>query len=215
MGKAFLGFINIFEMAKKMRCPVVYASSSSVYNGCSLPFREDAKITPLDHYTNVRAKFERLAKVYHELSKVKSAGMRFFSVYGPHEGPKKIYANLVSQFMWSMKKDEAPVIYGDGEQTRDFIHVKDAVRACLLSMERLRDDSIGCGILNVGTGRSCTLNELVGLLNKLLGKDIKAEYIENPIENHVAHTLADTAKAEHALGFKSELDLEAGIKQMM
>ena len=214
-GKAIAGFSNILEMAKINGCPIVYASSSSVYRGCPLPYREDAKLVPFDHYTKVRVEFEKMAKEHYERHKTSSVALRLFSVYGPNEESKKGYANLVSQFLWSMIKDESPVIYGNGEQTRDFIHVKDVVRACVLSVDKLCGGSIGCDIFNVGTGRRISLNELVTILNGVLRKDIRPEYVENPVRNYIVHTLANTSKAEHGLGFKSEMALEAAIDEMV
>ena len=97
-----------------------------------------------------------------------------------------------------------------GEQTRDFTFVNDVVRACILAMEK--DVS---GTFNVGTGVSHIFNDVVVALNSVLGTDIEPRYIENPVQNYVAHTLADTAKAKTALGFSSEYSLEEGIREIV
>ncbi|KXB03070.1 nucleoside-diphosphate sugar epimerase, partial [candidate division MSBL1 archaeon SCGC-AAA261G05] len=131
VGKAINDFINVMELAKTTGARVVYASTSSMYAQCSPPHRENMDTEPFDYYTEARLVMERLAKVYHELHGVESVGMRFFSVYGRHEQAKGKYANIISQFYWKMKEDEKPLIYGDGEQTRDFTHVSDVVDACL------------------------------------------------------------------------------------
>ena len=211
VGKAINDAIDIFEYAKKNGCKVVYASSSSVYNGNKVPYREDMPIYVTDFYTECRYAIERLAKLYNSLFGVKSVGLRFFSIYGPKEEFKKQYANIVSQFLWAMKRDEPPVIFGDGTQTRDFTHVYDVVEALILAWKK----DFECEIFNVGTGVAHSFNEIVEILNRLLGKNIKPIYKPNPIKNYVYHTLADTSKAEKMLGFKAKISLEEGLRMLL
>jgi len=206
VGEAINGFISVLELARKTGARLVYASSSSLYSGLLPPHREDMTIAVTDYYTEARLAMERLAELYHRLYGVGSAGMRFFSVYGPREESKKQYANMVSQFLWQMRRGEEPVIYGDGSQTRDFTHVHDVVRALSLAM-----GSDCQGVFNVGTGRACSFNEVIGMINAQLGTDIKHKYIENPIKNYVQDTLADTGKCRKALGFQAQISLEEGI----
>jgi len=211
VGKAINDAIEVLEYAKKIGCKVVYASSSSIYNGNPVPYREDMPVYVTDYYTECRYAIERLAKLYHSLFGVKSVGLRFFSVYGPKEEFKKQYANIVSQFLWAMRRDEQPVIFGDGTQTRDFTHVYDVVDALLLAWKK----DFECEIFNVGTGVAHSFNEVVEILNKLLGKYIKPIYKPNPIKNYVYHTLADTTKAEKLLGFKAKISLEEGLRSIL
>jgi len=166
------------------------------------------RIIPSDFYTEGRYAMERIAEVYNKLYGLKCIVLRLFSVYGPREEYKGKYANLVSQFLWSINKDEQPIIFGDGTQTRDFIWVKDVVKAYLLAMEK----DIDFDVFNVGTGKNYSLNEVVEIINKTLGKNVKPKYVENPIKNYVFHTLADTTKAENVLKFKAKVSLEDGIK---
>ena len=209
VGGAINDAIEVFEYAKKSGCKVVYASSSSIYNGNQVPYREDMPVYVTDYYTECRYAIERMAKLYNILFGVKSVGLRFFSIYGPKEEFKKQYANIVSQFLWSMRRDEQPVIFGDGTQTRDFTHVYDVVDALLLAWKK----DFECEIFNVGTGVAHSFNEVVEILNKLLGKYIKPIYKPNPIKNYVYHTLADTTKAEQVLGFKAKVELEEGVRR--
>ncbi|KYH42065.1 MAG: nucleoside-diphosphate sugar epimerase [Candidatus Bathyarchaeota archaeon B26-2] len=211
VGEAINDMITVLEYARKTGCKVVYASSSSIYNGNKVPYREDMPIYVTDYYTECRYAVERLAKLYNILHGVRSVGMRFFSIYGPREEYKGRYANIVSQFLWSMLKDEPPVIFGDGNQTRDFTHVRDVVDALMLAMEK----DLECEVFNVGTGVSHSFNEVVEMLNRLLGKDIKPVYKPNPIKNYVYHTLADTSKAEKVLGFKAKITLEEGLSELV
>ncbi len=210
VGEALNGFTAVFELARKSGARVVYASSSSLYNGLLPPHREDMAILVSDYYTEARLAMERMAELYRQLYSVSSAGMRFFSVYGPKEESKKQYANMVTQFLWQMKKGETPVIYGDGTQTRDFTYVRDVTRALQLAMK-----SDYHGILNVGTGKAYSFNDVIEILNEKLGSDARPKYMENPIKNYVLHTLADTSKAEREIGFKAHIALEEGIEAII
>jgi UDP-glucose 4-epimerase len=205
VGEAINGMVAIMELARqKGSKKVVFASSSSVYNGVPTPHREDVVIPVKDYYTEARLAIERIAELYG----IDYAGLRFFSVYGPHEEAKGTYANMITQFLWEMKAGERPVIFGDGSQTRDFTFVRDIVDALLLTSKK------GIGIFNAGTGKSFSFNYVVDLINSSLGTDLKPIYKENPIKNYVMHTLADTGRME-SLGFKSRYSLEDGMKAIM
>jgi len=136
--------------------------------------------------------------------------MRLFSVYGPHERAKSLYANTVTQFLWGIMEGKRPQIYGDGSQTRDFIFVRDVVGALRLAM-----NSDHHGILNVGTGKSYSFNRVVEMLNERMEIDLQPEYIENPIKNYVMHTLADTSKTKDVLGFEARYGLKEGIDELV
>jgi len=209
VGRAISEFTDVMELAKETGSEVVYASSSSLYGRCEPLHREDMEVEPFDYYTEARLAMERLAKVYHDLHGTSSVGLRFFSVYGPHEEAKGEYANIVSQFCWKMKEDERPVIYGDGTQTRDFVHVEDAVRACLKAGEEV----LGCEIINVGTGEEISFNRVVRLLNEKLGKSIEPKHVENPVENYVSRTRADLTKARELLNYTPTVGLDEGIER--
>ena len=211
VGEAINDAIEIFEYAKEKKCEVVYASSSSIYNGNEVPYREDMPVYITDYYTECRYTIERIAKLYNILHGVKSVGLRFFSLYGPKERYKGEYANIISQFLWTLQNNESPIIFGDGTQTRDFTHVGDAVEALILAVEK----DFECEIFNVGTGLAYSFNQVVEILNRLLGKNIKPVYKPNPIKNYVYHTLADTTKAEKVLGFKAKITLEEGIRDII
>jgi UDP-glucose 4-epimerase len=209
VGEAINGTIAIMELARQSGCrKVVFASSSSLYNGVPTPHREDAAIPVSDYYTEARLAIERVAQLYYNLHGIDYAGMRFFSVYGPHEEAKGPYANMITQFLWGMREGRAPVIFGDGTQTRDFTYVKDVVDALILASKK------GTGIFNVGTGKSYSFNYVVELLNKKLGKELVPEYRENPIKNYVMHTKADTTRMK-ALGFEAKYSLEEGIERII
>jgi UDP-glucose 4-epimerase len=209
VGEAVNGMVAIMELAIQSNSEkVVFASSSSLYNGVPAPHREDAIIPVTDYYTEARLAIERVAELYRNLYGIDYAGMRFFSVYGPHEEAKMQYANMVTQFLWSMREDKAPVVFGDGTQTRDFTYVKDIVDAMIMASKK------GTGIFNVGTGWSYSFNYVIDLLNKKLGKDLRPVYRDNPIKNYVMHTQADTGRMK-ALGFEARYSLEEGIERII
>ncbi len=210
VGEAINGFIAVMELARRYGSRVVYASTSSLYNGLEPPHREDMAIAATDYYTEARLAMERLADLYRNLFGISSVGMRFFSVYGPNEKSKGAYANVITQFLWCMMRCETPVVYGDGSQTRDFLYVKDAVRALQMAME-----SDYHGVLNIGTGRAYSFNHVIEVLNRKLGLNLKPKYVDNPIANYVKHTRADTSKAKKILNFEAEYDLERGIAELI
>ncbi|RLJ06720.1 MAG: nucleoside-diphosphate sugar epimerase [Candidatus Aenigmatarchaeota archaeon] len=202
--------IRVFELARKTDSKIVYASTSSLYNGNKPPFKEDMPVIPTDFYTEGRYWVERLAKVYDSLYGLRSVGLRLFSVYGPRDARKGRYANIITQFALEIMRGRRPVIYGNGRQTRDFIHVEDVVRAFILASKYPKTD-----IFNVGTGEEHSFNDVVRLLNRLLGKNIKPVYKPNPIRNYVKRTLADMRKARRLLGFKARYGFEDGIKRYL
>lgn len=210
-GDAINDMIRVLDFARKNDSKIVFASSSSVYSGLEPPHREDMDILVSDYYTEARLCMERLAELYYQLHGVNTIALRLFSVYGPHEENKGVFANLISQFMWSMKRDEQPVIYGDGSQKRDFTYVRGIVEAAMLAMK----SDIKNDIFNVGTGKCYDLNDVVDILNKLLGTSIKPKYIENPIKNYVQTTHADTTKAENVLKFRFRKSIDECIREYM
>jgi len=204
VGEAINDFINVLEFAKKNRSKIVYASTSSMYCRCPPPHREDMVSEPFDYYTEARLAMERLARMYHELYGVNSVGLRFFSVYGPHEESKGRYANVITQMLLSEKEF---TIYGDGSQTRDFVYVDDVVRAIILAAEKCD----GCLILNVGTWRETSFNEVARLIQKI--KPLEIKHAPNPIKNYVTRTKADITLTKRKLNWAPAVELEEGIKK--
>jgi UDP-glucose 4-epimerase len=209
--KAIEDWIKILEYATKNKIKIVLASTSSIYNGNPVPWREDMQIIPTDFYTEVRYAMERIAKVYNDLYGTKVVALRLFSVYGEREEFKGEYANLVTQFILAALKGETIKVFGDGTQTRDFIYVQDVVEAFIKAM----NSNIDFDIFNVGRGKSYSLNEVIAMVSRILDVELRVKYVENPIKNYVWHTLADTTKAEERLGFKAKVDLEEGIRKII
>ncbi len=201
------GMTSVLEYCKDNSVNLVYSSTSSIYNGVKPPHKEDIIPGVTDFYTEARIYTERLSRLYNDLFGVNVAAMRFFSIYGKYEKAKGGYANLVTQFLWNIRDRQEPVIYGDGEQRRDFVYVEDLVESLLLA-SRIK----GCEVFNVGSGKNYSLNQMLEMLNHHLGTDVKAKYIKMPVKNYVMETLADTTKSEKVLGFKAKTTLDEGIR---
>ncbi|NYZ78778.1 NAD-dependent epimerase/dehydratase family protein [Candidatus Micrarchaeota archaeon] len=206
------GLMNVLQASKENGVErVVYASSSSIYHDLTPPHIETMAVTPKSFYTISKYVMEICAMQYLDEYGLESIGMRYFSVYGPNELHKGRFANIISQFLWVMKKGQRPVIYGDGEQARDFTYVEDVVDANLRAMKSGRAGEA----YNIGTGEVTTFNQVVALLNLFLGKKIKPKYIPNPVHNYVPLTGASTEKARRELGFVSRYSLNDGIKKLV
>ena len=194
VGEAINAAISIFDYAVKGKVKkVVFASSSSIYNELPMPSKEDMEPKVTDYYTEARICIERLAKLYHVLYGMESVGLRFFSIYGFHEEAKGKFANVVSQFLWQMRKDEAPVIFGDGNQTRDFTFIDDIVIGTILAAEA---DVINGEIFNLGFGHRISVLELAKLLQDLLNKHDLSPIHEPTYPGEFPHTQADISKAK-------------------
>ncbi len=206
------GFINVCEAAVEEGAEkVVYASTSSMYGSVTPPHREDMDVTPTNLYTASKMSREMYAQVYSYNNRIQTTGLRYFSVYGPHEKAKGKYANVVTQFLWKMIDGENPVIWGDGDQTRDFTFVKDIARANICAAEK-RPELDG-EVFNIGTGNDVSFNEVVEELNNALGTDIEPEHIENPRDKYVSTTKADNSEAREKLGWEPRNDFSEGLEK--
>ena len=213
--------LKVLNLARVYGCPVVFASSSSLYNGNPVPYNEMQTIWVNDLYTETRFFIERLFESYYKQYNIPSIGLRLFSVFGPRDKKKGKYANNITQFILNLVYDEKLVLYGDGKQTRDFIHVNRVVEAFMKSMKILRCSRLTHPhmILNIGSGRSMSFNEIITWLNELMNKSIRPEHIKNPIKAYVKHTLADTHRMKEKLGmdpdkFEFLTDLRIHIEQL-
>jgi UDP-glucose 4-epimerase len=209
-----LGFMNVMESAKRNNVKkVIYASSSSMYNGLPVPFKESQILTPKTFYEASFYCREVLAKSYYLENGINSIGLRYFSVYGPNEKHKGQFANNISQFIWSIKSGESPLLYGDGRQTRDFVYVDDVVQANFLS---LQSEEKEFGIYNVGTGVTTSFSRVVEIINENLGTQIEASHVDNPIKNYVQDTKADISLARSELRYDPRWKgVEDGIKTLI
>lgn len=189
---------------------VVFASSSSVYGDTpTLPKREDMTPNPKSPYALSKLIGEHLCRLFWELYGLETVSLRYFNIFGPRQDPTSQYAAVIPRFVTALLKGERPVIYGDGEQTRDFTFVENCVQANLLAATK---PNVAGEVFNVGAGVQTSVNDLFRLIRSLIG----AEYIEPiyapPRPGDVRHSLAEITKAERLLGYKPIISLEEGLK---
>lgn len=203
------GTLNVLIAARDSEVKkVVYASSSSVYGDTpTLPKVESMPPNPQSPYAVTKLAGEYNCKVFYEIYDLPTTSMRFFNVYGPKQDPKSEYAAVIPKFIQLLNDDKPPIIFGDGEQTRDFTFVKDVVNAIILA--GLSEKANG-EVLNAAGGQRISINELASKLAKLMGKDIGPEYAdERP--GDVQHSLADISKAKKLTGYSPEYSFDEGL----
>jgi UDP-glucose 4-epimerase len=209
------GFVNVVEQARDEGCDtVVYASTSSIYGSRTDPSPVDMDVTVNTGYEASKMARENYAEYFSNHYDVSAAGMRFFSVYqgyGGAEEHKGEYANVIAQFADDIANGDAPKLYGDGEQTRDFTHVSDIVRGLVLAADHELD-----GVYNLGTGEAYDFNTVVEMINDELGTEVDPEYVENPIPEdvYVHDTCADFSKMREETGWEPQIDFEEGIRRV-
>jgi len=193
---------------KRWNAKVIYASSAAVYGNCPAPMREEGCLKPENVYGFSKLMVDRLAQKYLKLfPDVSIVGLRYFNVYGPGEGCKGKFASMIYQLALKMIRGEKPRLFKWGEQKRDFVYIKDVIKANLLAMERdVR------GIFNIGSGKARSFNELVAILNEVLGTSLEIEYFDNPYKFYQNHTEADLTKSRKILGYNPEWSLEEGVR---
>lgn len=205
-------FVRTLDFARRNGVKkFLYASTSSLYDDKVLPLVETQPVRTTNHYSVTKICYEHIAQCYNQVyPQMQIIGFRFMSVYGPNEESKGRYANLISQFIWDFARDLPPVIYGDGEQFRDFTNVADVVQGLTRVIEH--DQDLGAQVFNIGTGETCSLNEMIALVKKYLKTDLEPTYIENPVkENYVMGQHANIDKICSVLGYKPKVSLEEGI----
>jgi UDP-glucose 4-epimerase len=186
---------------------VIYASSSSVYGDTpTLPKKEDMPPNPQSPYAVSKLTGEYYCRVFQRVYGLPTVCLRYFNVYGPRQDPDSPYAAVIPAFLKKLFQGDSPVIYGDGEQTRDFTFVKDAVAANILAAE-----SEATGTFNVGRGDRISINELAGLAVRLIGNNVEPVYKE-PRPGDVKHSLADISRLK-AFGYRPKFSLEEGLRE--
>ena len=190
---------------------LVYAASSSAYGDQpTLPKSEDMRPEPLSPYAAAKLVGEYYCQVWARVYGFETVALRYFNVFGPRQDPSSQYSGVISRFIDALSSGARPVIYGDGEQSRDFTYVSNVVDANLRAAES--PSAVG-RVINVATGRRTTLNELLGVLKKLTGReDAEPEYVEAR-QCDVRHSLADVRLAREHLGFEPRVGLEEGLRR--
>ena len=204
------GTATVLDAARKAGIDTaVVASSSSVYGSSEeLPKVETMRPSPESPYALSKYYTEQLAVQCSHLYDIDAVALRYFNVFGPHQGPHGEYAAVIPKFIRLMIDSERPVIYGDGEQSRDFTYIENVIQANVLAAE---GDVTG-EVFNVACGGRVTINELVETLNDLLGTGLEPIY-DDPRPGDVRHSHADVSKARELIGYDPEIGFEEGLQR--
>ena len=204
-------FRHILDSALEWNAKVIYASSAGVYGNTPAPMKEDRGLEPENIYGFSKLMMDHIAQDYMErFPELRVVGFRYFNVYGPRESYKGKTASMIYQLALKMLHGQRPRIFKWGEQKRDFVYVKDVVKANLLALER--DVS---GIFNIATGRSRSFNEIIEILNRELGTSFETDYFDCPYDFYQEYTEADISRAKEELGYEPEYTLEEGIRDYL
>jgi UDP-glucose 4-epimerase len=188
----------------------VYASSSSVYGDApTLPKVESMFPQPLSPYAAAKLGGEYYAEVFYKVFSLETISLRYFNVFGPHQDPTSQYAAAIPAFVTAILKNEPPTVYGDGLQSRDFTYVDNIVEANLLAARAKRTKG---EVLNIATGQAVTVNEVIDIINELLGKKIKPIY-DAPRPGDIKHSLADISLAKKLICFKPKISFRQGLEK--
>jgi UDP-glucose 4-epimerase len=207
-----LGTFNVIETAQQAGVKkIVYSSSASVYgNAVTMPMTEEHPFNNRTMYGATKIAGEQFFRAFYEQHKLNYVGLRYMNVYGPRMDYKGTYVSVVMKVLDRIDAGQSPVIFGDGSQAYDFVHVADVARANVLALKSDATDDF----FNVGMGVQTTINELVTKLLALTGSKLKPEY--KPQEQmFVTNRLGSIEKAERLLGFRAKIALEEGLRSVV
>ncbi len=203
---------NLLNAAKENNVRrLVYAASSSAYGDQpTLPKVETMRPEPLSPYAGAKLMGEYYCQVFSRVYGLETFSLRYFNVFGPRQNPSSMYSGVISRFIDALMKNEKPVIYGDGEQTRDFTYIANVVDANIKAAQT--GEGIG-EVMNAANGERISLNKLLEVLKKITGKpDVTADY-QPERKGDVKHSQADNARAVKCLGYEKLVGLEEGLQK--
>ncbi len=205
------GTLNVLHAARDARVQrVVFASSSSVYGDSpSLPKHEEMTPNPLSPYAVSKLAGEKYCQVFAGIYGLHTVALRYFNVFGPRQNPNSQYSAVIPKFVTAILQDKSPVIYGDGEQSRDFTYIQNTIEV------NIRATEVDCPagvVMNSAVHERTTLNELVAAINRILGKDIKPIYTE-PRPGDIKHSFADISRLKSTLHYEPSVLFEEGLKR--
>ena len=203
------GTLNVLLAARDSGVrKVVFTSSASVYGDTEeVPTPEGVLPKPLSPYAVSKLAGEHYCDVFSDLYGLETASLRPFNVYGPRQDPNSQYAGVIPLFIRSLRQEEVPMIDGDGEQTRDFVYVKDVVRAFIQAM-----DHRAKGAYNIAGGEGISINELFRHVSSIVGVDVEPQYGE-PRPGDIRHSIADITRVKKDLGYEPEYDIRRGLEE--
>lgn len=191
---------------------VVMASSSAVYgNAPEQPKREDMTPEPLSPYAVHKLASEQLAGIFTKIFGLETVALRYFNVFGPRQDPTSEYAAVIPLFLTALLEGRRPVVFGDGEQTRDFVYIENIAQANLLAAEA----PMAYGqVMNIGGGKRVSLNQLLAIAGGMLGIEVHADYRE-PRPGDVRDSMADISRARQLIGYEPRIDFREGLARTL
>ena len=206
----FTGTIKILEMMRKKDIPImVFSSSCAIYgNTQNIPIKESERTDPLSPYATQKLASEHIIKNYREIYGINAISARFFNVYGPKQNPSSEYSAVIPKFTDLCLKGREPVIYGTGKQTRDFIYIKDLVKALELIAERVPDEDA----INLGPGKEVSVNELADAIITETGCKRRPVHVGEK-KGEVKRSLADISLARKILGWEPVYSFGEGVRE--
>lgn len=207
------GTLQVLLASKKHRVKrVVFISSASVYgNPEAFPISEEQEPHPLSPYGTTKVAGEAHVMAFFNLSFLETVSLRLFNIYGPRQDPASPYSGVISKFLEAAVSERKPVLFGDGNQTRDFLFVEDACRAMLSAMEK--EEARG-QVFNIASGKETSIFTLGKIIFSLAGKDFDPERKPERLGD-IRRSLASIEKAERILGWKPQVSLEEGLKRTL
>jgi len=205
------GTLNILLAAKEEGVKrVMYAASSSIYGDTpTLPKHEEMPPHPLSPYALQKYVGEQYCRLFYQLYGLETISLRYFNIFGPRQDPNSLYSAVIPKFIDALVQDRPPIIFGDGEQSRDFTYIENVVQANLLAMsaEHLHGE-----VINIACGQRISLNQLLKVLKEILGSKQSPIYQE-PRKGDVKHSLADIRKAKQIIHYEPEVGIEIGLNK--
>ena len=205
------GTLNVLEASRQAGVKrVVFACSSSIYGESeTLPKIETMKSQPLSPYAITKLAGEQYCKVYYRLFGLETVSLRYFNIFGPRQDPGSQYSAVIPKFIRAIISGKKPVVYGDGEQSRDFTYIANAVSA---NLKACTAPAAPGNSYNIACGQRYSLNNLLEILAEISGKKVSAQYID-PRPGDIKHSLADIEAAKRDLGYTVEFDFKSGLRE--
>lgn len=208
------GVFNVFDVAREMDVKrVVYASSAAVYGNLpKLPKQENDELAPITPYSAAKNMSETMAMAYAASYGMEMVGLRYMNIFGPRQDPSSPYSGVLSIFCRRAIAGQGFTIFGDGEQTRDFVYVKDVVQANLKAAKA----KIGAcaSVFNVGRGEQTSLNQIVTALSELTDREIPVTYGETRVGD-IKHSYADISRAKNVLAYEPQVSIIEGLRETL
>jgi len=205
------GTLNILLAAKNAGVKrLIYASSSSVYGDTpTLPKNEEMPPNPLSPYALQKYIGEQYCRLFFQLYGLEAVSLRYFNIFGPKQDPTSIYSAVIPRFIDALLEGRPPIIFGNGEQSRDFTYIDNVVQANLLAMSAAH---LNGEAINIACGKRTSLNQLLNFLKEIVGSKVSPIY-EEPRKGDVRHSLANIQKGKEILNYEPEVGIERGLRK--